>query len=319
MMNETVSILVPVYGVETYIAACAESLFSQSYGNIEYIFVDDCTPDRSIEVMREVLAHYPERENQVRVIRHEHNRGLGAARATAFDAATGEYFMHVDSDDRLASGAVEVLVEKMKESGADIVDGGFADMNGGEIVRTVHPVPLSDRKYLRKMLCQKAIPHNVWGRLYRRSFVLEHHIFSVEGIDYAEDFALTPRLLLFAKRACVDQTVYYYSIDNTSSYTHRLSEKNMLSYLRAYKLVMDFFEAEPEGHRYRKALDIGMVKAYKEAVLNGISVQQLDKMFPYRLHSFLPRLCVEMMRRGYAMRWVNTIFRPMRRLHIWLS
>ena len=101
-----VSILVPVYGVEKYIGQCAETLFSQTYDDIEYVFVDDCTPDDSIQVLRQVLSAYPQRTNQVSIIRHDHNRGLGAARKTAFEASTGEFVMNVDSDDYLAQDAV---------------------------------------------------------------------------------------------------------------------------------------------------------------------------------------------------------------------
>ena len=71
-----VSVLVPIYGVEKYIKQCAQTLFAQTYFDIEYVFVDDCTPDCSVEVLQQVLAEYPQRKNQVRIIRHKHNRGL---------------------------------------------------------------------------------------------------------------------------------------------------------------------------------------------------------------------------------------------------
>ena len=75
----TVTILVPVYGVEKFIAECAESLFSQSYEDIEYVFCDDCSPDRSIDILREVLQKYPNRKPFVRIVKQERNGGLGAA------------------------------------------------------------------------------------------------------------------------------------------------------------------------------------------------------------------------------------------------
>lgn len=71
MEIKKVSILVPVYGVEKYIERCARSLFEQTYDNIEYIFVDDCTKDRSIEILQKVLEDYPNRKNQVKILNHE--------------------------------------------------------------------------------------------------------------------------------------------------------------------------------------------------------------------------------------------------------
>ena len=81
-----VSLLVPVYGVEKYIRQCSRTLFGQTYDDIEYVFVDDCSPDNSVAVIRQVLAEYPHREQQVRIVRHDHNRGLEATRKT--DTAT---------------------------------------------------------------------------------------------------------------------------------------------------------------------------------------------------------------------------------------
>ena len=76
MEFKKVSILVPVYGVEKYIERCARSLFEQTYDNIEYIFVDDCTKDRSIEILQKVLEDYPNRKNQVKILHHEKNTSV---------------------------------------------------------------------------------------------------------------------------------------------------------------------------------------------------------------------------------------------------
>lgn len=85
-----VSVLLPVYGVAKYIQRCATSVFEQTYDNLEIIFVDDCTPDDSITILKKALENYPNRKNQTRIVKHEHNRGLSAARNTAVENATGE-------------------------------------------------------------------------------------------------------------------------------------------------------------------------------------------------------------------------------------
>ena len=79
MENKKVSILVPVYGVEKYIERCVRSLFEQTYENIEYVFVDDCTKDKSIEILNSVLAEYPNRKKQAKILHHDKNRGLSHA------------------------------------------------------------------------------------------------------------------------------------------------------------------------------------------------------------------------------------------------
>ena len=84
-----VSILTPVYRAEKYIERCTRSLFEQTYENLEYIFVDDCAPDHSIQLLQQVLAEYPKREKQTKIIHHEKNRGVAAARNTAVENASG--------------------------------------------------------------------------------------------------------------------------------------------------------------------------------------------------------------------------------------
>ena len=89
-----VSVCIPVYGVEKYIERCARSLFEQTLDSMEYVFVDDCSPDNSIEIMQKVLEEYPHRQEQVKIIRHEVNQGVGAARNHAVAACTGNYIIH---------------------------------------------------------------------------------------------------------------------------------------------------------------------------------------------------------------------------------
>ncbi|MDE6582169.1 MAG: glycosyltransferase [Duncaniella sp.] len=88
------SVLIPVYGVEKYMARCAESLFNQSIGEgIEYIFVDDRSPDGSVAVLETVVARYPGRKEQVTVVHHEKNQGLAGARLTGLKHARGKYII----------------------------------------------------------------------------------------------------------------------------------------------------------------------------------------------------------------------------------
>ena len=92
MESPLVSILVPIYNVEPYIERCARSLFEQTYDNLEFVFVDDCTPDKSIQILETVITDYPNRAKQTRIIQHDHNRGLSATRNTLIYNSTGEFF-----------------------------------------------------------------------------------------------------------------------------------------------------------------------------------------------------------------------------------
>ena len=94
-----VSIIIPVYNVAPYIERCARSLFEQTLDDIEYIFVDDCTPDLSVDIIKRTLDRYPNRKEQVRIIKQQENKGCPAARNLAVQLANGEFIFHVDADD----------------------------------------------------------------------------------------------------------------------------------------------------------------------------------------------------------------------------
>ena len=109
-----VSIIVPVYKVAAFITECANSLFSQTYENIEFIFIDDCTPDNSIEILQESIKLYPNRKSQTTIISQEKNQGQAAARNKGIEIASGDYITFVDSDDfytneRIIADAVSIL------------------------------------------------------------------------------------------------------------------------------------------------------------------------------------------------------------------
>lgn len=116
-----VSVIIPVYGVEKYIERCARSLFEQTLDDIEYLFIDDCTPDKSIEVLNRVLEEYPQRKNQVIIHRMEKNSGQAAVRKWGMLNATGDYVIHCDSDDWVDVTMYEKMYNKAIEENADIV------------------------------------------------------------------------------------------------------------------------------------------------------------------------------------------------------
>jgi len=114
---------------------CARSLFGQTLDDIEYIFVDDCSPDRSIDIMLKVLNDYPQRKDAVKVIRHERNQGVSVTRQDGVDAATGDYIIHCDPDDWVDSDAYETIYHTAVDKGADFVM--FDDYRDNEYVYNV--------------------------------------------------------------------------------------------------------------------------------------------------------------------------------------
>lgn len=125
-----VSIIIPVYGVEKFIERCARSLFEQTLDDIEYLFIDDCTPDRSIEVLKRVLEEYPSRKQQVVIHRMEQNSGQAIVRKWGMLNATGDYVIHCDSDDWVDKDMYYTMYKKAISGKYDIVRCNFVRVSG---------------------------------------------------------------------------------------------------------------------------------------------------------------------------------------------
>ena len=240
-----VSVIVPVYGVERYIERCAVSLFEQTYKDIEYIFVNDATQDKSIEVLRTVMERYPERAKAVRIVVHTQNKGISAARNTGVDSATGKYIWQVDSDDYVTIDAVQKWVDIAEQHKADVVicDVNVVTANGVE-TETVQYDNKSD--YIRRLL-QHTQKCAHWNKFYKRSLFVNFDIRADEHILLADDYAMTPRLLYCAERvAMLHEPLYFYETTNQSSYVHNLSRVAIESQHRADGILTAFFADKPE-------------------------------------------------------------------------
>lgn len=178
--NPLVSILVPVYGVEKYIENCAVSLMEQTYENIEYIFVNDCTKDSSIEILETVLNRYPQRKKNVKIIIHENNRGLAAARNTAVVACNGDYLWHVDSDDWIPIDAVEKLIAEIKKSEKDIIIFSNYNVQIDKITKT--NINYKDKVSYISSILLHTTAGSVWNKFFRTEFYRNTGILSIEVI-----------------------------------------------------------------------------------------------------------------------------------------
>lgn len=252
-MNGKVSILVPVYGVEKYIERCARSLFEQSYYNIEYIFVNDCTKDKSIEILTDVLDEYPHRKAQVKIIHHKRNRGLSAARNTAVANMTGDYLWHIDSDDYVAVDAVEELVREIEKTNANVVIFGYKSVYANKTIsNTIEPYN-NINTYI-KLLLLNSIAASMWNKFYRTSFYKEIGIMSIDGIGQGEDYAVVPRILYnTSKITWFNKSLYFYNLVNQSSYSNNISLASIKSLKKADDVLYDFFKLDES---YKDVVDV---------------------------------------------------------------
>ena len=151
-----VSIIVPVYGAEKYIERCARSLFEQTLDDIEFIFVDDCTPDRSIDILKVVIEkfrlRFGEKKYVVRIERMPMNSGQGAVRRHGIQLATGDYITFCDSDDFMPEDAQTISKGCIRaKSGTVIEDSGVREEIDRALIRQFDLLPVARKMVMEEL------------------------------------------------------------------------------------------------------------------------------------------------------------------------
>ena len=245
-----VSIIVPIYNVENYIERCAVSLFEQTYPNIEYVFVNDCTPDQSISVLKQVISHYPHRSTQTKIINHEQNRGVAASRNTALENCTGEFVCQIDPDDFVELDAIEMLLKRQEQGDLDIVAGQMMKHAGGK-EEILHFPKYANKEVMVIDMMQPTIMHSLANRLIKRSLFEDYNVRAQEGVNCGEDCWMMTRLAYFAKAwDTIDQVVYHYDRTREDSYTASkkgyINKKKVKDDISTVNLIIDFFKDKEE-------------------------------------------------------------------------
>ena len=225
-MSVIVSLVIPIFKVHNFIERCACSLFEQTLKDVEYIFVDDASPDDSIEILKSCIERYPECAGQVQILVHEQNQGLPAARNTGLAVATGEYVFHCDSDDFVEKDMLQEMYKAAKEKDADIIYSDFyLSFEKNERYMSC-PSYETASDMLKVGLLGGSMKYNVWNKLVKRSLYIDNNINFPAGHAMGEDMTMI-RLAACAKNiAYVPKAFYHYVKLNTNAYSATMSERH---------------------------------------------------------------------------------------------
>lgn len=231
-----ISVVVPIYGVEKYIEQCARSLFEQTLDDLEYIFVNDCTPDKSMEILDRVMGEYPHRQSQVVILNNDQNLGQSGTRKRAIEAAKGDYVIHCDSDDWAETDWLERMYNEAISQNAEIVQcDAFMNYEDGREIRK-HMKCSEDKTQAFKDYYTSVRMASLWSHLVSRRIVQSNDLVWPTW-NYTEDTALVFQYTMKANRiAVVDAPLYHYR-DNAQSISHEKFEVLYKDYLRTHALM----------------------------------------------------------------------------------
>lgn len=204
-----VSILMPVYKVEQYLKKTLDSIFAQTYQNIDYVFVNDCSPDNSLQVLKDTIREHGIDESRYVIVNHKQNEGIAVSRADCIANAKGDYVLFVDSDDWIEPEMVETLLNATSKGQIDIIGSDISsDFLNGEVRYHHENYSGTCRENMVKCL-NYDINTVLWKLLIRRrlfdNFTITPHV------DIVEDYIISVKLYFFAQTfKAVPKAMYHY-------------------------------------------------------------------------------------------------------------
>ncbi|UQZ85686.1 putative glycosyltransferase EpsJ [Paenibacillus konkukensis] len=212
-MKAKVSVIIPVYNAERYLAECIESLMKQSLQECEFLFIDDGSTDRSAGL----IETYAGQDRRIQLIRQD-NQGVSAARNTGLRVASGEYVGFVDADDYIEPDMMAVLYEAAGQYAGDVVISNFESEIEGHWVQTSYPFltnRLLDREFVRKEILPYFLRsdqlNSVWNKLYRNQLIQDCGAAFPDKVALGEDGIFNMRVFCHASNAVyLDYCGYHY-------------------------------------------------------------------------------------------------------------
>ncbi len=306
MSEPIITIIVPVYNAEEYLDTCIESLVSQTYKNIEIIFVYNKSTDNSLQK----LQQYQKSDERIQIIEKE-NEGVSAARNKGIALATGDYIMFVDADDWIDLDNCEKALIEIEKEQADILMWSYIRefqnqslrkeiFSEEKIVFSGANAKKIHRRFIGVLGEEMARPENadalctVWGKLYKRELIVNNHILFVnlQEIGTYEDGLFNLEVFHFARKiAYINQFYYHYRKTNSSSITSKYKPNLREQWLNLFDRMEKYIQANSLGTEYKKALKNRIAMSILGLGLNEMNSEASGFAKLKRIHQIIAQTC----------------------------
>lgn len=263
-----VSVIIPIYNVAPYIASCLDSVYHQTHQNLEVILVDDCGTDNSMEIVNQYLT--PDKLQITKIIHHEKNRGLSAARNTGIEYATGKYISFVDSDDTIALNAFSLMVELAEKNELQLVIGEY-DTITKEATKYVkvdfEENIITDNKTILNHYTNLRWYILACNKLLRTDFIRENNLYFKEGYIFEDEFWNLMLVTKTQRMGVIREALYHYYIRPNSIMERNRGSLRWFGFLKILHLMKEYIIQE----NLYNHLNLGKFFLYKLIItLNGL-------------------------------------------------
>lgn len=277
-----VSIIIPVYKAEKYLCRCLDSILMQTFQDFEILLIDDGSPDKSGEICDEYAA----KDIRIKVI-HKQNGGVSSARQCGIEYATGEYTIHVDSDDWIETNMLDELYRVAKHEKADMVICDYYEDRGSEICyKKQRPTNCTPYQVIYDLF--QRLHGSCCNKLIKSTCYREHSVHFPVGINIMEDKVFVIQTSYFMhKIVYLDKAFYHYNRTNEISITHGSSNFSNIG-LAIYDIYADFYKKYHitdklllEGLRLYRIISLSAVALYGRSDEQHIKYNKYCNLLPH--------------------------------------
>lgn len=233
------SVIIPVYNVERYIERCAVSLFEQTLQDVEFIFINDKTPDCSMEILKNICKRYSFLKSNIKLLEHERNFGLATTRITGIKAAQGTYIAFCDSDDWVETSMYEKMYDRAVETDSDVTYCNYYVEYKSKTVQSSLRAEATKEGYLLSLL-NGILPNFSCIRIYKRNLLLNNltELYKPD-INMWEDVLMNMTLALhYVHTVSFTPFVgYHYNQCNENAYTQVRSDKSLSNMVEVTNII----------------------------------------------------------------------------------
>lgn len=244
MMNDKISVIVPIYKAEKTLERCIESIINQSYKNIEIILVNDGSPDNSSDICRAYLN----KDNRI-VFLEQINKGVASARNKGIEVANGKYIVFVDSDDYVDEGYIETLYKSIVEYDADLVLSGYRKVFIKSHKKQLEYSMSNKLMYIEDFLkdifvyLDKMLIQTPWSKMFRKDIIDKNNIIFKEDINFGEDTFFIYNYLKYTNKVYnIENTNYNYVFENNNTLSTNPTGDKIEIFLSLYEKLEDIIK-----------------------------------------------------------------------------
>lgn len=247
------SILVPVYNVSDYLEECLDSIINQTFKDIEIIIVNDASPDPKDD---KICKKYEKKDKRIKYLKHTKNLGLGGARNTGIENATGEYLIFVDSDDYIRDDLCEIVNNTIDDYNPDAVAYGAMSFFDGKphqlkIRHQYENKVLVGKAIFNEFIVERKLEHNSWGFSCKKQIFTKNNIYFPNHL-YHQDLAISPQVFYHTSKMVKLEDLLYYYRTRPNSIVNTVSKKHIDDPTKIMKIIQRFLKEENFYKKYSK-------------------------------------------------------------------